>query len=144
MKFTQHAVLAISVAACLAPLAASDTAIQDIAFKVLPTTLPKPISDHAAAVHDPHGTIYIAGGCDSPNGNVYLKDVLMYACLSISSSVYVFNTITSELMERAPMPRARYRHGAAVLNNQLWIVGGRMLENDALIPQVDVSGVSFC
>jgi hypothetical protein len=138
MKFTHRAALALS-AACLAPLAASHTTIQDISFKVLAATLPKPISDHSAAVHNPHGTIYIAGGCDSPEGNVYISEINMYACLSISSSVYVFNTVTSALVEIAPMPRARYRHGAAVLNNKLWILGGRMLQDDAPVPEVDVS-----
>ena len=32
-------------------------------------TLPKAISDHTAVLADDDGLIYIAGGCDDPNGN---------------------------------------------------------------------------
>lgn len=35
------------------------------------------------------------------------------------------------------MPRGRYRHAAVAINNQLWLVGGRSLE-DALLEDVDV------
>ena len=114
------------------------TATRDLEFKVLNTTIPKALSDHSASVHNPHGTIYLAGGCDDPNGNTYVTNGT-FVCNSISASTFKFDTVTQQMVALSDMPRARYRHASAILNNQLWILGGRTILNDTLIPEIDVS-----
>lgn len=39
--------------------------------------------------------------------------------------------------ELGSLPRQRYRHSASVVNNQLWLIGGRDA-SDALLAEVDV------
>lgn len=107
---------------------------------VLDTTIPKAISDHTAALggaDNDNNMIYIAGGCDDPNGNTWNDEWGSFACGSISSSLYAFNPVTSEIQTLPDMPRQRYRHASVAIANKLWLVGGRSLE-DALIEEADV------
>jgi hypothetical protein len=80
----------------------------------------------------------LSGGCDDPNGNVYSEEDEMFLCSSVSSSFYLFDPATGAFANLTDMPRARHRHTAVAINNQVWIVGGRTVE-DELLADVDVS-----
>jgi N-acetylneuraminic acid mutarotase len=157
--------------------------------------LPKPLSDHSAALSESRRKVYLAGGCgtyvrcvrhsavkrlgfgtvflclfvfltlhdsffvtrsygicncvyfcrcektqkiDSPQGNEYNTEGSFFFCSSLSTSLLVFDLETETFDESLPdLPRPRYRHSSAVIGNQLWLVGGRSLE-DGLIEEVDI------
>jgi hypothetical protein len=101
--------------------------------------IPKPISDHTATLAQDN-LIYIAGGCDDPNGNVLIQDgnATFFACNSISDSFYSFDPVTETFTTLPNLPSPRYRHAAAAVNNKVWIVGGRNLQ-DSLVIDVSVS-----
>jgi Kelch motif len=113
------------------------TATCNLEFNVLDTILPKALSDHSALVHNPHGTIYLVGGCDDPEGNTYVVNGI-FVCNSISASAYKFDTVTQQFVLLSDMPCTCYHHTSAILNNQLWIIGGQTVPDDALIPEIDV------
>mmetsp|Transcript_23140 Transcript_23140/g.32299 ORF Transcript_23140/g.32299 Transcript_23140/m.32299 type:complete len:401 (+) Transcript_23140:232-1434(+) len=100
-------------------------------------TLFKPLSDLTATLSPFDDLVYLAGGCDSPAGNEYDEGLSTFICTSLSKSFYGFNPKTNEIEERKEMPRTRYRHGAAAVNNQIWLIGGRD-EMDAHISAIDV------
>jgi hypothetical protein len=76
---------------------------------------------------------------DAKDGNVYSPgDGGGFYCGSISNSFYAWTPEDPEFITLANLPRARYRHSSVFIKNQLWLVGGRTLE-DVLIPEVDVS-----
>lgn len=107
----------------------------DSTWEVLSTTsLPKPLSDLTATLSS-SDKVYIAGGCDSPLGNEFLEG--FFACSSISSALYEFDILQNSFTTLAEMPQARYRHAAGIIDNQLWLIGGRTLQDD-LIAEVDV------
>ena len=109
--------------------------------------LPKPVSDHSSTfVPAQEGTtdgIYIAGGCDSPEGNTYRDafglELDFFLCESISDELHVFNADTMTFETKAKLPRPRYRHAAVHAQGKLWLVGGRTIPEDLIIPEVDVS-----
>ena len=55
--------------------------------------------------------------------------------------MYVFNPADSTFGDPITMPRQRYRHCAEIVNNQLWLVGGRTAE-DSLIPEIDIYDIA--
>jgi hypothetical protein len=61
-----------------------------------------------------------------------------FACDSLSTSFYAFNPKTENFTVLDNMPRERYRHSGGAINNQIWLVGGRTVD-DGLIAEVDVS-----
>jgi hypothetical protein len=61
-----------------------------------------------------------------------------FACDSLSTSFYAFNPTTETFEVLEDTPRERYRHSGEAINNQIWLVGGRTVE-DGLIAEVDVS-----
>ena len=73
---------------------------------------------------------------DAKDGNVYNGGG--FSCDSISNAFYAFDPEDREFQTLASLPRERYRHSSAIIKNQVWLVGGRTLE-DVLIPEVDVS-----
>lgn len=111
--------------------------LQSFDFRFSSTKLPKPISDHTATLFE--GIVYLAGGCDAANGNVYNPDIGGFTCDSSSDQLYSFDYQTSTVKQLATMPRARYRHAAVAVNGKLWLVGGRRADDDTIIDQVDVS-----
>lgn len=113
---------------------------ETLSWIILDTRLPTGLSDMTATLGD-KGLVYIAGGCNSTDGNVYLAEMGLFACLSITDTFYSFDVQTHELTTLAPLLQARYRHGAAYLQNQIWLIGGRGLE-DNLIPEVDVYDIA--
>jgi len=111
--------------------------------------LPRPVSDHSATfVPGSPGTatqagIYIAGGCDSPNGNTYVDadglELDFFLCASISDELHVFDpTAGTFRTSSARLPRGRYRHAAVSAKGKLWLVGGRTIPDDTVIVEVDV------
>jgi hypothetical protein len=102
--------------------------------------LPKALSDHSA-VQVGDTKMYLTGGCDASDGNVFNKDIGEFICSSLSSSLYMFDTKTSTFTALAEMPRARYRHVAVATDTHIWLLGGRDL-NDNLVGAVDVYDVS--
>lgn len=101
--------------------------------------LPKPLSDFTISFDETSQIAYIAGGCDAEQGNVYLEEIGTFVCFSSSTALYAFDRSTNSFQTLAPMPVARYRHGAALLNGKIWLLGGRDTEADVLLPTVDVS-----
>lgn len=109
--------------------------------------LPKPVSDHSSTFVPASGGasagIYIAGGCDSPNGNTYVDanglELDFFLCESISDELHKFDADTMTFAtSSAKLPRARYRHAAVHAKGKLWLVGGRTIPEDLIIPEVDV------
>jgi hypothetical protein len=106
-------------------------------WTVLDVKLPESISDLTANL-GPDGLIYIAGGCNASEGNVYNNATGFFDCLSITDSFVSFNPTTNKVVTLPPLPRPRYRHGAAVSNNRLWLIGGRTVATDVIM-EIDVS-----
>lgn len=100
------------------------------------TKLPKPMSDMSGVV-GPDGLIYIAGGCDSTFGSQYSEETGTFTCSSVSNSFYSFDPETGEFNVLPSMPEARYRHAAVAVNNQIWVVGGRDVD-DGLVGNINV------
>ena len=112
-----------------------------ISIAAINTTLPKPLSDMSAAL-GPDGLIYISGGCDAPDGNVFNNASKQFECGSLSSSFYAFDPATETIATLPDLPVARYRHSCAITSlSQVWIVGGRNL-TDSQVLEIDVSFVS--
>lgn len=75
---------------------------------------------------------------DDEEGNKFIGDGQV-VCSSISKSFYIFDPVDEEFSDLPDLPRARYRHSSAIAGNKIWIVGGRTIPDDELIPKVDVS-----
>lgn len=102
----------------------------------LESTLPLGISDHTATRSG--DIVYLAGGCDAEQGNIWDADAKFFLCLSISQSLFGYDIVNDAIIDDFPdMPVARYRHAAVAANNKIWLVGGRDVE-DSPINQVDV------
>jgi hypothetical protein len=107
-----------------------------------PAALPKPLSEPAATLHQ--GKIYISGGCDSsPHGKQWDPATEFYSgCSSVSNSFYSFDPSIHYgrglYQSLANLPHPRYRHTSAALNGNIWLLGGRDV-NDTLVDTVDVS-----
>jgi hypothetical protein len=105
-----------------------------------PAAMPKALSDHTATEYN--GLIYIAGGCDSPNGYQLNAASGVYACTSLSNSFYSFDPFKQYGMgvytTLPNLPRPRYRHSSVALNDEVWLIGGRDVD-DNLLSSVDVS-----
>jgi hypothetical protein len=123
----------------LATKAATSSAVTGFEVDVLENSpLPLPLSDMTAVVDSDSGKVYIHGGCDAADGNVYDAITGEFMCNSTSLTSLVFDIKSLEFTSKAAMPIARYRHAAVLVNNQVWLVGGRHV-NDSLIGDVDVS-----
>ncbi|KAG7341500.1 Kelch motif-containing protein [Nitzschia inconspicua] len=112
---------------------------QNLGWGVLGVRLPEPLSDLSATLDPATNLIYIAGGCDSPNGNEFAGEY--FVCATISDDLYVFNPQDWSFGPRETLPRQRYRHCAEIVNNQLWLLGGRDAD-DALITEIDVYDIA--
>lgn len=106
-----------------------------------PPELPMPLSDHTAT--NWKGEIYIAGGCDSPNGNEFDPNNGFFACSSLSEKFFSYDPkrYFDHFTFLPNLPRERYRHSSAASNDQMWLVGGRDVD-DNLIDTVDVFDVN--
>lgn len=118
----------------------AETTVTGFDFVALETRLPKALSDFTAVADYDAKKVYISGGCDSVNGNQF-NQLFGFVCDSISAGQYVFDLVTNEFSEETAMPVPRYRHAAALVNNQVWLVGGRDVE-DNLVETVDVYDIA--
>lgn len=108
-----------------------------LVWSVSDVKLPAPISDMTATL-GPDDLVLIAGGCSATLGNVFNESSGQFQCSETSDAFYSFNATTSKFQSLPPLPRPRYRHGAAFSNNKLWLVGGRH-PSEGMIVEVDVS-----
>eukprot|EP00977_Amphora_coffeiformis_P021431 scaffold9322_cov168-Amphora_coffeaeformis.AAC.5 len=105
-------------------------------WQELSTKLPRGVSDHTATRSG--DIVYLAGGCDAEQGNVWDEGAKFFKCFSISKALIGFDIDTKTIIDDLPdMPIPRYRHAAVAANNKIWVVGGRDID-DNLIDQVDV------
>jgi len=116
----------------------STVVTSEITFTVeeLSDKLPTSVSDMSVTYDETTDLMYLVGGCDDPQGNSQLFPDL-YVCNSITDKVYSFDPKDNAFLELPPAPRERYRHSAANVKGNIWLVGGRTLE-DMVIPEVDV------
>ena len=94
----------------------------------------------------PHGhSLVCRVMADDPNGNVWIppteEDDGFFACGSLSNGFYSFDIITKQFETLTDMPRERYRHSSVVINDQVWVMGGRTLFDD-LIPEADIYDIA--
>eukprot|EP00980_Cylindrotheca_fusiformis_P015678 scaffold4518_cov149-Cylindrotheca_fusiformis.AAC.13 len=111
--------------------------LEDWVFGTIDATLPKAVSDHTAVRSPGDGLIYLAGGCDSADGNVWNADAKTFLCGSVTDSFYSFDPVENQFKTLASLPQARYRHSSAVADNKVWVIGGRNLDDD-LVAGIDV------
>jgi hypothetical protein len=88
-------------------------------WKSLPD-LPVPLNHHAAAVVD--GVLYVMGG--AVNFGLGMVE---------RAEVYALLPEATAWEERAPMPEARWGHGAAEMGGKVFVAGGRRAEDKALL-----------
>lgn len=79
--------------------------------------------------------VIIAGGCDGEQSCP--NDLEFCLCTSVSSKTEAYNPKTDEWSTLAPMPQPRFRHGAAVVGDDMYLIGGRFL-NDSIVQSIDV------
>jgi hypothetical protein len=122
----------------IAPTDASSSVdtILGLQGEISSTSLVKGLSDHTANLDPETNLIYIAGGCDAVDGNVFANSY--FQCTDCSDEFYSYNTITKQLMRLPNMPVERYRHSAVLINKHLWVLGGRD-KSDFVTKTVDVS-----
>jgi hypothetical protein len=84
-----------------------------------PPDLPMPLSDHTATQRG--GLIFIAGGCDSPNGNEFIANEGFFACSSLSDSFFSFDPSKyfDHFVSLPNLPRQTYRHSGGASNDQI-------------------------
>lgn len=108
-------------------------------WEYLTTTLPKAVSDMSSTYAESSEKIYLFGGCESGNTRADFNPN-MFICTSVSKEGFIFNPEESSFDSTAVMPRERYRHSAAVLNGNVYLIGGRDSE-DNIILDVDVYNI---
>lgn len=77
-------------------------------------------------------------------GNVRNKtdDMSTFYCTSVTNATYVFNPFQHTFKRMADAPHPRYRHVAVTFNGELFLLGGRDVD-DNLITAIDVSSSSM-
>jgi len=100
----------------------------------LSTKMPINVSDMVAT---PIGNqIIITGGCSTGNYRLNPGDINFY-CTEITNAAFAFTPAAQTFKTLPSMPRERYRHAAAVVNNKLYVIGGRDIHDNFVSP-VDV------
>jgi hypothetical protein len=95
------------------------------------TALPVAVSDATAStVGD---LVYLIGGCDSPQGNVQQGQYA--SCGDIADHVLIYNPASNSWTQGSVMPQARFRHAAAVVGTDIYIIGGRDVQ-DSIVQTV--------
>lgn len=115
-----------------------DDVIIGFQYETLSIGLPKGLSDFTANLDYNTSNVYLAGGCDDPNGNVWNNEYGEFVCSNVTNSFYLFDINTNQTKSLAVMPNARYRHASVLVNGHVWIHGGRDVD-DNLVNEVDVS-----
>ncbi|GLJ38587.1 hypothetical protein SUGI_0786750 [Cryptomeria japonica] len=82
--------------------------------------LPGNLTDHAAVGYNEEN-VFIIGGANASG--------------SVTNEVWMYDAIFHNYTKKAPMPEPRYRFGAALVNDKIYVVGGRNSsadENEAM------------
>ena len=92
---------------------------------------------------DEDGFVIITGGCNSLKGNGRLTGAGedgadLFACLSTSNATLKFDPFANTFQEMAEAPHERQRHAAAVMNGEVFVLGGKD-SFDNLVNAIDVS-----
>lgn len=78
---------------------------------------------------------------DHPSGNVWNADFSTFICDSITDAFFAFDPVSKSFETLETLPRPRYRHSSAIVNNKVWLLGGRTLFDD-LIPEIDMYDIT--
>jgi len=78
--------------------------------------LPGELTDHAAIGYH-EDSVFIIGGAKA-DGNV-------------TNQVWMYDTVFQKYTQKSSMPEPRYRFGAALFNDRIYVVGGRNSVNDS-------------
>lgn len=112
---------------------------QNFTWVTLEKELPYTLSDMTATFFPAMGnSIIIVGGCSAKDGNSLDDNNDWYSCNEISDKALKFDYSTETFTSLPSLPVARYRHAAVIVDNQLFLIGGRNATDD-LIPEIDVS-----
>ncbi|KAI2505634.1 hypothetical protein MHU86_8782 [Fragilaria crotonensis] len=115
-----------------------------VTWSVLDKALPKPISSDMTATAGPDGLIYIAGGCDARNGNVFNITTTYFDCLSSTDDFLSFNPETYACVLIELLPRPHYHHAAAVSNNVSYTARSSVWRiTSATVDSVEIEAVAL-
>lgn len=118
----------------LALLVSSQIFLGDCAGKwVLRAPMPTKRSDASAGTVG--NKIIIAGGCDTDQ--ICPQDLDVCICTSVTSKAEAYLPDVDQWTTLPSMPQARFRHASAVVGNNLYVLGGRDV-NDTIIQSLDV------
>jgi N-acetylneuraminic acid mutarotase len=106
----------------------SDDVEYDIYWEDL-APLPVPVSDATASTVA--GEIYVIGGCDSEQGNEQMPEG-HHTCQDISNSVMKYDVAANSWATGATMPQGRFRHAVAIVGTNIYIVGGRDVQDQIM------------
>lgn len=117
------------------------TALDSWAFAEVDAKVPIAVSDHSGVRSPDNGLIYLAGGCDDANGNVWNANFSTFTCGSVTDAFFAFDPTTKTFEALETLPRPRYRHSSAIVDNKVWLLGGRTLFDD-VIAEIDVYDIT--
>jgi len=117
------------------------SALESWTFAEVDAKVPIAVSDHSGVRSPDNGLIYLAGGCDDTSGNVWNANYSTFMCGSVTDAFYAFDPASKTFKTLKALPRPRYRHSSAIVDNKVWLLGGRTLF-DAVIPEIDVYDIS--
>jgi len=98
--------------------------------------MPIALSDMSATKIGEYQVI-IFGGCSSAQLSCDFYDGCSY-CPASSDRSFEYNAIDNRWRELASSIRPRYRHAAAYYDGELFVGGGRSVDDDSVLSQVDV------
>lgn len=130
-------------------------------WKYSPGKMPISLSDFSATQAlasddegDLHVLIYLIGGCADQtrsqqfelkqgDSNLNFRPGEIFpSCWDVSSTTLTYDPLLQLFSKRKDSLRKRYRHGAVVINGNIWVIGGRNSADD-LVKEVDVSAQLF-
>jgi len=117
--------------------------VDDVEFQWSSAKMPFPVSDVMANYMegpngDEDGFVIITGGCDAVNGNerANFGEDDLFSCFSSGNKTLKFDPFTESFETMTDMLHERQRHGGAVIDGELYVIGGRD-SNDDLVAAID-------
>jgi hypothetical protein len=71
--------------------------------------------------------VFLLSSIDAADGNVWSEDDKSFMCGSITAAFFSFDPVENEFTTLASLPQARYRHSSVIVDNKIWMIGGRTL-----------------
>lgn len=99
------------------------------------TKAPMPTKRSDTSIGTFEDRVVIAGGCDGTQ--ICPDDLEFCICTGVSSRVEAYDPKANQWTTLPSMPQARFRHGAAVVGGDMYLIGGRDV-NDSVIRSIDV------